>query len=247
MFREKIVAFQAALLCCFVLSACQTINQSRDKITIPEKAVILTFDDGPNAHEDTTARLLDVLKKYHIHAMFALLGENAQHNPGLVRCIYDEGHTIINHGFNDKFAVRMEQDEFENNLVMGENAIISALGENLKPRFYRPQGGFYKKNQQKIWEAHGYVLAPSTIRTYDAAKTAIFKGIIVSAILEKLNTGKGGIIILHDARDSWHLAEKKLAKDPGGGFNRSWIPDLVEEIIIRLLEKGYYFADIETY
>jgi peptidoglycan/xylan/chitin deacetylase (PgdA/CDA1 family) len=174
--------------------------------------------------------------------MFALLGENAGHNPELVRRIHDEGHVIINHGFSDKFAVRMKQNEFENNLVMAENAIVSALGENLSPAFYRPQGGFYKKAQEKIWEAHGYTMVPSTARSYDAVKTAASRDSVINDILKKVDAGRGGIILLHDARDSWRLAERKRAKDPEGVFNRSWIPGTVEEIIVRLLEEGYSFT-----
>jgi peptidoglycan/xylan/chitin deacetylase (PgdA/CDA1 family) len=229
----------AVLVCCFVLGGCQTINQSMEKTNLPERTVVLTFDDGPNAHDDTTARLLDVLAKYQIRAMFALLGENAAHNPELVRRIHDEGHTIVNHGFSDKFAIRMKPDEFETNLIRGEQAIVSALGENLSPLFYRPQGGFYNKTQRQIWESRGYVLVPSNIRVYDAVKKASAKDRIIQTVLQAVDTRKGGIVLLHDARESWQLAERKLADDPGGVFNRSWIPEAVEELILKLLERGY--------
>jgi peptidoglycan/xylan/chitin deacetylase (PgdA/CDA1 family) len=243
MILRNFVFVTAALIYCLGLSCCQTINRDRIKTNVPEKAVIFTFDDGPNAHLDTTARLLDVLAKYHIHAMFALLGENAGHNPELVRRIHDEGHTIINHGFNNKFVVYMKQDEFENNLILGENAIVSALGEKLAPLLYRPQGGFYTRTQQEIWESRGYTLVYSNARSYDAIKSGSLRDMAIRVILEKLDAQKGGIILLHDARDSWHLMEKRLAKDPDGSFNRSWVPDAVEELIITLLKKGYQICD----
>jgi predicted phosphohydrolase len=43
-----------------------SINSTRAETGVPASAVILTFDDGPNAHNDTTAMLLDVLKKYEV-------------------------------------------------------------------------------------------------------------------------------------------------------------------------------------
>jgi hypothetical protein len=33
--------------------------------------------------------------------------------------------------------------------------------------------------------------------------------------------------------------EKHLDRDPEGEFNRSWIPETVEEVIRLLLERGY--------
>jgi peptidoglycan/xylan/chitin deacetylase (PgdA/CDA1 family) len=239
MFMKKTVSLPAVLICCFVLSSCRTISQSMEKTNLPERTVVLTFDDGPNAHEDTTARLLDVLAKYQVHAMFALLGENAARNPELVRRIHDEGHIIVNHGFSDKFVIRMKADEFETNLILGEEAIVSALGENLSPLLYRPQGGFYNKTLRNIWESRGYTLIPSNIRVYDAAKNASSKDRIIQTILEAVDARKGGVVLLHDARESWQLAEKKLAGDPEGVFNRSWIPEAVEELILKLLERGY--------
>ena len=107
--------------------------------------MILSFDDGPNVHRNTTSALLDVLKKYNIRAMFSLLGENAEQNPGLVRRIHEEGHIIINHGYCDKWVKNMGNAEFTENLKKGEEAIISALGKPVHPRLYRPHGGILPK------------------------------------------------------------------------------------------------------
>ncbi len=49
----------------------------------------------------------------------------------------------------------------------------------------------------------------------------------------------GGIILLHDARDSHARMEGELANDPYGVFNRSWLPEAVEKIIVALRQRGY--------
>jgi peptidoglycan/xylan/chitin deacetylase (PgdA/CDA1 family) len=136
----------------------------------------------------------------------------------------------------------MKADEFEANLIQGEQAIASALGENPSPLFYRPQGGFYSKTQRKIWESRGYILIPSNIRVYDAVKGASSKDRIIQTILKAVDARKGGIVLLHDARGSWQLAERKLAGDPDGVFNRSWLPEAVEELILKLRERGYLLS-----
>jgi peptidoglycan/xylan/chitin deacetylase (PgdA/CDA1 family) len=223
----------------FLLCACQTINRSNAECKIPQSFVTFSFDDGPNTQAMTTARLLDVLKKYDIQAYFCLLGVNAEHNPELTRRIHDEGHIIVNHGYSDKWAYNMNDNEFLNNLVMGEQAISAALGFDLQFKLYRPHGGFYKRKQERIWQETGYSLFPDTIRIYDAVITEKGQKKAVEQVINKTLKKGGGLILLHDARDSYSRAEAELAKNPEGAFNRFWIPGAVEEIIIELINKGF--------
>lgn len=60
-------------------------------------SVYLSFDDGP--HPEHTPRLLDLLAANGAHATFFLQGENAEHNPGIVRRMVAEGHCIGNHSY----------------------------------------------------------------------------------------------------------------------------------------------------
>jgi len=234
--RHKLLV---ALLPLLFLSSCRTINYHRTDLNIPPSVVYFSFDDGPNGQGDTTARLLDVLKKYEIRAMFCLLGENAEQYPDLVTRIYDEGHCIVNHGYSDKWASRMNDDEFRDNLVRGGAAISAALGHEMYPKLYRPHGGFYHSAQEKIMRNEGYTLVPATIRVYDAVDDKTQQHKAARKIIRKVEQQGGGIVLLHDARDSHVLMEKELAKNPGGVFDRSWIPDVVDEIIPVLLDKGF--------
>jgi len=231
----------APLFLFLLLCSCRTINRNRAELNIPHSVVYFSFDDGPNVKDDTTARLLDVLKQYQIKAMFCLLGVNVEQAPDLVRRIYDEGHCIVNHGYSDKWAVGMSDKEFRNNLLRGETAISAALGKELYPKLYRPQGGFYLKRQEKILRDAGYTIIPATVRVYDAVITGREKDRAVREVTGKALKQGGGIILLHDARDSWTRAEKELAKNNNGDFDRSWIPQAVEEIIIILLDRGITF------
>jgi len=246
MMKYKFVPLFAPLFLLILLCSCRTINHSRAKINVPPSVVYLSFDDGPNTIDDSTARLLDVLKKYQIKGIFCLLGENAEHAPDLVKRIHNEGHCIVNHGYSDKWASRMKPDEFRDNLLRGEAAISAALGQDIYPKLYRPQGGFYTSAQEKILRDEGYILVLSNIRVYDAAIDGTKKDKVVRKIIKKTEKQGGGIILLHDARDSYKLEEAQLAKSPRGVFNRSWIPGAVEEIITALLDKGYIFDNSDT-
>jgi peptidoglycan/xylan/chitin deacetylase (PgdA/CDA1 family) len=235
---KKIILF--VILVALIVGSCRSITTFVPQ-DLSKKKVFFSFDDGPNAHEDTTARLLDVLQKYHIIAMFALLGKNVEQNPHLVRRIYDEGHIIVNHGYSGKWAIEMKDEEFRDNLFRGEAAIVTALGIVLQPKLYRPHGGFYSYQHEKIWREEGWELVGGNIRAYDAALSEAGKQKVIRSIINKTEKSGGGIILLHDAKDTYTRMEMELAKNPRGSYNRSWIPDTVEEIIIALLQKGYQF------
>ena len=222
-----------------ILSSCQTINRSNEELSLPPSMVIFSFDDGPNNHDDTTGRLLDVLKKYEIKAMFSLLGENAGANPDMVKRIYDEGHLIINHGYSGKWPCKMGEGKFRKTLALGEAAISAATSKELNPKLYRPHSGFYTSGNEKIYREAGYTMVPSSVRIYDASLSGEKKDKAVKQVIEKVEKQNGGIILLHDALNSHLRMEKELEKKPSGAYNRSWIPDAVEEIIIALIGKGF--------
>jgi len=237
----------APLLLLLLLCSCRSINRGRAELNIPPSIVYFSFDDGPNAKDDTTARLLDVLKKYQIKAIFCLLGENAERYPDLVKRIYDEGHCIVNHGYSDKWASKMKPEQFRDNLVRGGAAISAALGHEMSPKLYRPHGGFYNSEKEKIIREEGYIIVPSSIRVYDAVVDGTKQSKVVKQVIRKVEKQGGGLIILHDARDSHFLTEARLAKSPNGVFNRSWIPDTVERIITALLDKGFILNNSDNY
>ena len=223
----------------FFFSTCQSINNSKPGLVVSPSQVIFSFDDGPNGMGDTTARLLDVLSKYEIHAMFSLLGENVEAYPDLARRIHDEGHYIVNHGYADKWAYRMKNEEFKDNLLRGEAVISAALGIELNPKLYRPHGGYYTSKQKSICLEEGYTMVGCSVRVYDAVLTEAKKDKVVRETIAKIEKQNGGIILLHDGRDSKSRMEGEIKKNGHGAFDRSWLPEAVEEIIVALLERGF--------
>ena len=207
---------------------------------ISSPKVYFSFDDGPNIHGDTTERLLDVLKKYQIRALFILLGENVEQYPELVRRMYDEGHYIVNHGYySGKHAHNMNDEDFRNNLLMGEAAISQALGFEMNPKLYRPHGGFYNFRQEKICVDEGYTMVPVTVRVYDAVINAAGWRRIVNNTVNLIKIQGCGLVLLHDGRDSHSFIETRVKSYPNSSFDRSFIPDAVEKIIIALQNSGF--------
>ena len=63
-----------------------------------EKAVYLTFDDGPIPV--VTPWVLDVLERYGVKATFFMVGDNVRKHPEVFRQVVKRGHRIGNHTFN---------------------------------------------------------------------------------------------------------------------------------------------------
>ena len=63
-----------------------------------EKAVYLTFDDGPIP--EATPFILDTLNHYGVKATFFMVGENVRKHPELYDRIVAEGHQVGNHTHN---------------------------------------------------------------------------------------------------------------------------------------------------
>ncbi|QWC23935.1 polysaccharide deacetylase family protein [Bacillus haikouensis] len=62
-----------------------------------ERTIALTFDDGP--HPLHTSALLEILKRHGVKATFFVVGENAEQNPGLIKRMVDEGHSLGVHHY----------------------------------------------------------------------------------------------------------------------------------------------------
>ena len=234
------ITLSVIILCSLFFASCRTINiiDTNEKLGIPPSTVIFTFDDGPNQHEETTARLLDVLNKYQVKGVFCVLGVNVLKYPDIIRRIFNEGHIIVNHGFSDKFSIFMNDDEFKTNLLLADRAISDTLGADYNPKLYRPQGGVYNSRQKQILDEEGYLVVPFTVNVIDVFTTSSGQKRLAKRIINKVLKQNSGIILLHDGRAA-ERRERSLNRNPRGSFNRSWIPDLVEEIIITLLDNGF--------
>jgi peptidoglycan/xylan/chitin deacetylase (PgdA/CDA1 family) len=72
--------------------------------------LIFTFDDGPNPK--LTPLVLDTLAKYHIKAVFFMVGEMAaaKEAPPIIERILREGHIIANHTMKHGDLCRIKDD-----------------------------------------------------------------------------------------------------------------------------------------
>lgn len=96
-----------------------------------EKAVYLTFDDGPIP--GITPWVLDLLDHYGIKATFFMVGDNVRKHPEEFRMVVERGHRIGNHTFNH---IRGFEYHAKNYLANTEKA-----NELLQTDLFRPPHG----------------------------------------------------------------------------------------------------------
>jgi peptidoglycan/xylan/chitin deacetylase (PgdA/CDA1 family) len=70
-------------------------NTYRLNCAASRPCVGLTFDDGPS--QETTPRLLEILRQKNVKATFFVIGRNAERFPHLVRQMVEDGHVVGNH------------------------------------------------------------------------------------------------------------------------------------------------------
>lgn len=121
-----------------------------------KKTVYLTFDDGPDPKN--TPYVLDLLKEYHIHATFFLVGKQAEKYPDLVKRIFDEGHAIGNHSYNHNYRdLYRSPQTYLAQLHHTDEIIQQIIG--VRPRISRAPGGTvgnFRKDYWTLLKSEGY-------------------------------------------------------------------------------------------
>ncbi|MFC4067665.1 polysaccharide deacetylase family protein [Actinoplanes subglobosus] len=107
--------------------------------TTGSDVVMLSFDDGPDPVQ--TPKILALLEKYQVKAVFCLVGTQAQAHPDLVRQIVDSGHALCNHTWNHDLKIggrKVKQIQAD---LERTNAAIQAAVPGVEIPYFRAPGG----------------------------------------------------------------------------------------------------------
>ncbi len=134
------------------------------------KKVALSFDDGPDPQ--WTPKILDILKKYNVHAAFFMIGETAEDNVRVMQRVYREGHEIGNHTFTHPDISEISNRQVDLQLNLTERLFASKLG--VQPLYFRPPYSIDQEpdtNDQAApvdrIQGMGYVIVGNKIDTND--------------------------------------------------------------------------------
>ncbi|MBV8517151.1 MAG: glycosyltransferase [Acidobacteria bacterium] len=193
------------------------------------KAVALTIDDGPS--DPYTSDMLDVLRQYHVHATFFVIGENVEHYPDLLARIWEEGHEIGNHSYTHPNIGTVSPRRAMLELNATQRAIESVIGRStvlFRPPYNADAEPTTREEVMPVIRAAelGYVTVGEFIDPQDwQAKPRAAE--LARSILRGIQSGHGNCVLLHD-----------------GGGDRSATVDAMRIVIPELQREGYRFVTV---
>lgn len=166
-----------------------------------EKALVLTFDDGPGSR--MTPAILNLLDKYHAKATFFLCGNAIAGNEDIVRQTAEAGHDIYSHGFDHLHHWKANPIYVVRGIKRGWKTIDTALGGNQGIYPFRPPYGklnlvslvylLIQKVPIVLWTINSgdRILSRTNswmLKNYDSERTTI----------EAMRVG-GAVVLAHDS------------------------------------------------
>lgn len=155
------------------------------RMNADEKAVYLTFDDGPIPI--VTPWVIDLLGQYHIKATFFMVGDNVRKHPKEYMQVVEAGHRVGNHTFNHLKGLFTDTDEYLGNVEKADALIHSNL--------FRPPHGLLRHSQYKQLCRH-YQFVMWDLVTRDYSRRLQGEGVLANV---KRLVRNGSIITFHDS------------------------------------------------
>jgi peptidoglycan/xylan/chitin deacetylase (PgdA/CDA1 family) len=169
---------------------------------LPEKTVVLTFDDGP--HSRNTPLILDILKQYEVYGYFFSVGKNlgdsdgksvtSTRNDAIVKRIIDEGHILANHSYSH--AILTKLDETGRKGEIDKTNLLLNKSKGQPNTLFRPPYGSRDKDLDALTTKDGMISVMWNIDSMDWADP-IPESIADRTMLE-LEKTKKGILLFHD-------------------------------------------------
>jgi peptidoglycan/xylan/chitin deacetylase (PgdA/CDA1 family) len=183
--------------------------------------IALTFDDGPN--NTITPRILDELEARGIVATFFVIGQNINSSTApVMRRAHTLGNEFANHSAGYSSMGAMTEEQIIASLTSTDDKIIEILGEEARPRFFRPPNLNTSPAMIATVRDYGFPIATGiTANDWEASAT-------VQSIHDRIvpNVRDGSIILLHD------------------GTSNATTADAIGSILDALTERGFRFVTL---
>ncbi|MFF4404392.1 polysaccharide deacetylase family protein [Streptomyces sp. NPDC001262] len=184
------------------------------------RSVSITVDDGPDPV--WTPKVLALLKKYDVKAVFCMIGPEARARPDLVRKVLADGHRLCDHSVDHNTAMDQRSESYQEQQVLDAQQMIEkAAGDGVPIHYYRAPGGAFTPYSRGLAAQHGMRPLGWSVDTRDWERPGVDH--IVKAIEQGLTDGP--IVLVHD-----------------GGGDRGQTVAALEQTIPWLKEHGYVFS-----
>jgi len=174
-------------------------------VATKQKAVALTFDDGPNP--EATTEVLDLLQKYEARATFFVLGIHAEKYPALVKNIQYHGHEIGSHGYTHNVRQYNNPEFARSDVKRSIETIASITG--IRPRLLRPPGGFLSRDLVSYCVDEKLTIVTWTWYADYKDWKAVDSCLLAKQIIMGVEPGQ--IILLHDGGENHEIMVNALS------------------------------------
>ncbi|MGW3667954.1 bifunctional polysaccharide deacetylase/glycosyltransferase family 2 protein [Streptomyces sp. NPDC005141] len=194
--------------------------------SVPEKTIVLTFDDGPTA--SWTPEVLEVLEKNDVEATFFMVGSMVSRYPDVVKSLVDQGNEIGIHTFTHVDLSYQNTARLQRELKQTQLALAGAAGVTTT-LFRAPYSSEINAVDNYSWPVYkelgslGYTSVFVDTDSDDWKKPGVSK--IVKWATPKKN--QGAIVLMHDA-----------------GGDRSQTVEALGAYIKKMKAKGYTFTTV---
>jgi cellulose synthase/poly-beta-1,6-N-acetylglucosamine synthase-like glycosyltransferase/peptidoglycan/xylan/chitin deacetylase (PgdA/CDA1 family) len=188
--------------------------------------IALTFDDGPDP--TWTPKILAVLRAYHVHATFFVVGTQVSAHPDLVRQIVADGNEIGVHTFTHPNLGTIPAWQRTLQLREDQLAIAGATGQTttlLRPPYSSVNDALDNDDWSAVRQAgsEGYLTVLTTQDSEDWTRPGVAR--IVADATPRGSAGQ--VVLMHDA-----------------GGDRSQSVAALAQLIPRLEARGFHFATV---
>ncbi|GGL73765.1 bi-functional transferase/deacetylase [Streptomyces fumigatiscleroticus] len=195
-------------------------------ISVPDKTIALTFDDGPNP--TWTPQVLDILEKYDVPGTFFLVGSMVSRYPGIVKDLVDQGNEVGIHTFTHVDLSYQSDSRITREMEQTQLALAGAAGITTT-LFRAPYSSETDAIDNYSWPVYkklgqdGYTSVFIDTDSDDWKKPGVSK--IIKWATPK--SGKGASVLFHDA-----------------GGERSQTIKALPKYIEKMKAKGYTFTTV---
>ena len=193
------------------------LSIKKKDISIDDKVVALTFDDGPSQYTD---KILQILKKHNAYSTFFVVGNKVSFYDDTLREILKQGSEIGNHSYSHKLLTRLSEEEFKEDLNKTQEVIKKITG--FTPKVFRPTYGGYTSKIKKYTDL-SFVLWDVDSRDWEVKK----KNKILKNVLP--NVKSGSIVLMHDNHEYSLKALDTMIKElKADGYKFVTVSELLE-------------------
>lgn len=224
----RVQIMSGTVLAVAVLSASQPVRAARGYTGGPmviwsasttRPVVALTFDDGPSPF---TVGVLSILRTFHAHATFFLVGRRVRAYPAIVRAEIGAGNDVGNHTYSHADLLWMYTPYVLAQLAMTQEAVKASAG--VVPHWFRPPYGALSPRVTDLAASLGLRTVLWSVDPADWARPGA--GAIAVRVLTRVRPGS--IVLMHD-----------------GGGDRGETVAALPAILRALQLRGYRFLTLD--